>query len=295
MSAPASDAHRELLPRWRDLQTTTKLGELTPPQTREPLVPLESDFLTEKITDWQRERSVPFAAEVVGAALVLQRPAEAQEAAEFVLANQVHATPAILDLAARITNNEPTAPAPTTLTRTILHERIRTLKASVRFEPHNAFAWTELARLYTSVGLSTKVVQCMDVALGLAPNNRYVLRSAARLHTHTNDNQRAHGILARAIVTPSDPWLVAAEISTAALAGKSSKLIKTGTKLIDAQRFAHFDLAELAGALATQDAKAGDLRRARKLFRSSLQAPNENVVAQARWAATQSTSTHNSP
>ena len=120
----------------------------------------------------------------------------------------------------------------------------------------------------------------------LAPNNRYVLRSAARLHTHTGDPERANDILRHGKATNADPWLLATELSTANLAGKAQKHANVARKLLEARRHSPFELAELASSLATLDAHAADFKRARNFFRRSMAEPNENVVAQARWAAT---------
>jgi tetratricopeptide (TPR) repeat protein len=62
--------------------------------------------------------------------------------------------------------------------------------------------------------------------------------------------------------------------------------VKAGHRLIEQRKFSSFDLSELASALATLDARGGNLRRGRRLFQFSLTDPNENVVAQARWATT---------
>jgi Flp pilus assembly protein TadD len=284
MSAPLSDDHREIIPRWHDLATTIANGELTPP--RREANPLPADFLRDKLSDFRREGTLAFASEVVGAALVLGREDEAKDAALSVLANRSQATSAAITLAEQILTNRK-SPAPPKLSRTTLQEAIRAARRITTNHPRNAFAWAELARNYATLGVIDKATKAMDVALGLGPNNRYLLRSSARLYTHQGDRERAHRLLRNSDATPYDPWLLAAELSTASLAGKTPQFAKAARQLLDAGRFSPFDLAELASALGTLDAKSADLRRARRLFRLALERPNENVVAQARWAATQ--------
>jgi hypothetical protein len=57
----------------------------------------------------------------------------------------------------------------------------------------------------------------MMTALQLAPQNRHVLRSAARLFLHVGDPECAHDLVARNDATKNDPWLIAAEIAIAYL------------------------------------------------------------------------------
>jgi tetratricopeptide (TPR) repeat protein len=84
--------------------------------------------------------------------------------------------------------------------------------------------------------------------------------------------------------TLTDPWLLSAEIAAATVAGHSSRHIKRGRALLAAGHHSPRHLTELASALATVEMNDGNLPRARKLFRASLQAPNDNSVAQAGWA-----------
>jgi tetratricopeptide (TPR) repeat protein len=284
MSAPLSDERREIIPRWRDLQTTMAAGELTP--SRRGPTPIPADFLRDKLADWRREQTLPFANEVIGAALVLGRIHESKDAANFVLANRSQATSAAIVLAERILTS-PYPGAQSNLNLQTPREAIRTARIITRSHPRNAFAWVELARNYATVGVMDKAIRAITVALSLGPDNRHILRSGARLYTHQGNRDRAHQLLRDSDATPYDPWLLAAELSTASLAGKTPRFTKVARQLLEAGKFSSFELAELASALGTLDAKAADLRRARKLFRLALEQPNENVVAQARWAATQ--------
>ena len=70
MSAPLSDDIREIVPRWRDLKSTIQLGELRPLQSDRQVISLPTALLEDKLVDWETERSLPYAAEVVGAAFV---------------------------------------------------------------------------------------------------------------------------------------------------------------------------------------------------------------------------------
>src|SRR5207249_126382 len=82
-----------------------------------------------------------------------------------------------------------------------------------------------------------------------------------------------------------DPWLVAAEVAVSPLAGRTSRLIKHGRRLLESHQFEPIAVSELASAIGTEDLAAGSVRRARQLFGSSLNDPTENAVAQAEWAS----------
>ena len=103
--------------------------------------------------------------------------------------------------------------------------------------------------------------------------------------TQNGVRRNAGEILARAESTSEDPWLIASEIATARLAGKEPEYVKAARRIIESRSVSDSDKTELASSLGTLEAQAGELRRARKLFRTSLLQPNDNAVAQARWAS----------
>src|SRR5437868_434116 len=124
----------------------------------------------------------------------------------------------------------------------------------------------------------------MDVAVGLAPTNRFVLRSASRLYIHVGRKGKAHHILERAESTKYDPWLLSAEIAAASAAERTSKLVRSGERMIEDESIPIFQKNELGSAIATLELAHGKIKRARNLFRDALTAPTENTVAQADWA-----------
>src|SRR5207247_5402102 len=135
-----------------------------------------SESLDSLLADWKDNRSLSFAADLVGAALVDGTPERAHDAAQF-----------ILDLG----NEAPTSA--TALARSVLGLRsqeapevlqspdaqtaiIGRLKAQLREAPRNPTVWVDLARAYTLRGQTEPAVRAMRAALGLAPGNRFVLR-----------------------------------------------------------------------------------------------------------------------
>ncbi|MGB7587242.1 MAG: hypothetical protein WBM00_00880 [Solirubrobacterales bacterium] len=140
-----------------------------------------------------------------------------------------------------------------------------------------------MARYYTILGQRKQASTAMKVALGLMPNHRYVLRAAARLAVHHGKLEDAHSVIVRAPRTPSDPWLVAAELATAGAAGVRPKLVKRGRRMVKEGDFPPRSTSELASALGTLEFRAGSDRKARRLIEASLEAPNDNAIAQGEW------------
>jgi len=125
----------------------------------------------------------------------------------------------------------------------------------------------------------------MRNALTLAPANRFILRSAARLWVHRDLPDRALHLLRSSEVLAYDPWIVAAEIATSTLVGVTPRSLKKGLEFIAHKRFPPLHLSELASAIATLELEAGSRRKARRLFQFALVEPTENAVAQAELAS----------
>jgi len=137
------------------------------------------------------------------------------------------------------------------------------------------------------VGEGSNAVRSMDVALSLSPNNRHVLRSAARLYFQTGDYDKSYEIIRNNAATPTDPWLMAAEVALADYARKGSFFAKRGLLLLDSETQWPSQISELAGALGTEVLKSGGNRRGRNLIRQSLGVPTINAMAQSEWISRQ--------
>lgn len=280
MSSFVEDKDRKIIPRWHDFRQAFLLGELDPihSRARKPIVDADFDG---KLRDWQHRRTLPFAVEVVGAAIVLQREEEAAEAAQFILSSETELPPGVLRLARRVASPaEPERASPDELPRP---KRLHELRARLRDAPRNPLCWADLSLQYAYVGKVESSARAMDVAVELAPENRFILRSAVRLYVHKGDPEHAHFLLLRSPATDSDPWLVAAEIAVACILDQTSPFVRPARAMLALESYAPRHLSELASALGTLEISAGSTRRARKLFAQSLTDPTENTVAQARW------------
>jgi Tfp pilus assembly protein PilF len=156
-----------------------------------------------------------------------------------------------------------------------------------RLYPRDPLAWVELALYQVALGHADAADRSMRTALGLAPHNRHVLRSAARLLLHRNAPDEAHTLIARSPVTKSDPWLLASEISLAEVAHRSPLFYKIASRMLDDGSSSPRQLTELAGAVATEELLNGSRKKSRRAFSQSMLDPTGSALAQGEWATMQ--------
>lgn len=284
MSVRRPEDDRDVIPRWRNPRSTAAVGELAPIRIGTGK-PISQAGRLEREHDWLTQKSIGFALDLVGTAIVLGATPPAREAAEAVLATaDLSGLPR--ELARQVLGNresdEPEIPMSDPTTPEV-RTRIKEFRARLKNDPRNGIAWTEMARHYTILGQRNQASHAMRIALGLLPNHRYVLRVAARLAVHHGKFDDAHSMIARSPSTPSDPWLVAAELATAGPADVRPKLVKRGRRMLEDGDFSPRSTSELASALGTLEFRTGSDRKARHLIESSLEAPNDNSIAQGEW------------
>jgi tetratricopeptide (TPR) repeat protein len=278
---------RDVIPRWRSYRETALLGELDPPPPATPRAWMDRPgLLRRRAEEWHAQGSLSFAADLVGAAVVLGPTKEALAAAEHLLRAEID-NPLLKQASQRLKElcdgeglqaESVPDPLPSKL-------EIRRLRRSLRKNIHNAIRWSELARFHTISGHSDKAVREMRIARGLAPQDRYVLRCAIRLEIHLGRSDCAAELVAENGMARTDPWLVAAGLGAAGAAGERSTLVRLGQRMLSSGSHSAFATSELASALGTIEARAGNDRVARRLFRQSLTDPTDNSIAQAEWAS----------
>jgi tetratricopeptide (TPR) repeat protein len=277
---------RNIIPRWRDSTLTAatqeggSLGAVTPR-------PLDMRQLHEKRLEWEQHPSTITATELLNAAVVLNQATLAHDAARYLLGANTTVPETVKHLSYSILEQEPPAAQLAFPPAITAKEQIRRLRLGLQRYSINPIAWVDLARAYATLGQLQRARQSMKVAVSLAPNNRFVLRSAARLYVHLDDPEQAHTILRRATATPLDPWLVAAELATATLAHATPLFVYQARQFLVGASIAPIHLSEMASALATLELRNGDIKKAKRLFRAALQDPTENTVAQVNWATQQ--------
>ncbi|MFZ0299703.1 MAG: tetratricopeptide repeat protein [Candidatus Sulfotelmatobacter sp.] len=273
---------RRVLPRWRDFRTTLALGELQNSKEAEPISSEDRDAIARRVEEFQIDRDIWHAADLLSSAFVVGDQENADLARNFILSNRDGAPEALISFASGASGiSRDFSSLKEDAQQGVIHK----VRARLRGEPRNAILWVELARLYTVQGDSRRALRSMTTAASLAPDSRFVVRSAARLFLHEHDAPMALKIIRNAAGAKRDPWLLAAEIATASASRSPALFAKIGIKRNEDDNVSPFARTELSSALGTLEMESGRLRKARQLFRKSLEGPNENSVAQVEWAS----------
>jgi tetratricopeptide (TPR) repeat protein len=167
-------------------------------------------------------------------------------------------------------------------TRKVLQQQIRILKDRINLTPRDPIQYVELSRIYSRIGQTEQATKYLMVACNLAPTSRFVVRAAARFLVHIRNYELAIKIVDGA--NPSDPWVQATRISLYDLSERAVRDIKRSRAVLEIDAHPRH-LSELAGSLATLEFGAGNVSRAKKLFKSGASDPNDNMVAQLQWAS----------
>jgi tetratricopeptide (TPR) repeat protein len=286
MSADWVAEDRDLVPRWRPFLPTARTGELETVGSsqdervrfREPSAVEEfraapglftaGDLLSQATVSGSKSEVVSEAARLVRG--IPDAGPAAQSLADHVLGD----LPAIDDVArAAEPFNEQTARA-----------RAREMRRILRDQPRNAVRWTDLALVHVNLGQLAQARREMDIAARLAPDNRFVLRSAARLYVLLGEPDRGLRLL-QTSDAKADPWVQSAEIALSERAGRRSTQIRQAKRAVESGSMPPFHVSELAGEVATTELRYGSTRAARRLMKAALIDPTENTVAQAEWAS----------
>ncbi len=281
---------RRVIPNWRTFSTTASLGELNNvANVRElPLLNIEH-----YINDWKNNKTISHAGELISAAIVNNfiNNSEAIEASKYILSNKEETTTVQVSLAKNILaiNNKKEEKLTTDLLDIIIekepiYRKINFLKKNIIAFPRNAIAYVEIARLYSIIGQNDKADNYLKNAYYISPNNRFILRAISR-HFAKTDIGFAHDILRKSHLTSIDPWLTSTEIALATIRNRSSRFIKKGLSLINSQNFQPYNLTELSSSIGTVELINGSVKKGKKLFNTSLIAPNDNSLAQSEWAS----------
>lgn len=235
----------------------------------------------ERLKSVWRHRPSPLSAyDLVSTAIVLDRLDEAKDAADLIRDG-----PDTPDRVRMVLAMDPNGFRDGILADPTLEagRKIGYLRKVLHQWPRNAICWTQLGLLYSRVGIVEKARRCVEIALSLAPNNRYVLRSACRFFVHVNDASRAAWVLRQSARTPGDPWLLAAEISCSHILGVSSPLLSRGIRVLEREALPARHVTELAASIGTFELENGSERKAKKSFGIGAKSPNGNVKAQLQW------------
>lgn len=282
---------RKILPRWRDFLTTAALGELGSQQKPSSGSLASKEALSEQLHAWTTAGGLGPALDLVGAALVLGLPqhSEVLRAAQFIEHHSSEVPGAASAIAGRILSPafDQVVADVSDEAREDIYRQIHLQRARTRVEPRNSIAWVDLARLHTIVGNLDKARRDIDIASRLSPDNRFILRSAARFYVHISDYAHALRLLRRTGSVTADPWVSAAEIGISTLIDTPSRIVKPARRLVEDPDLSPLAITELASVLGTLELHGGRQKTAKRLFLRSLVHPTENSLAQAEWASEQ--------
>lgn len=280
MSLLHGKSNRRILPRWRDSRKASRSSDFTSakPIGRQP--DIVGNPVPQATDDFKTEPTIGTAADLLSNALLIGDADAIKGASQFILQNEGQAPQSLIALARSVTGIDP---APGEIL-TSENELVRQTRRLLNLNPANPMLWSDLARHFASTGSPERAYRCMKVALRLAPDHRWILRTAARFLAHQNKGVEAHRLLVNHPRTRHDPWLIAAELACAQLAGRPPKFWRQANDIVRFNSFSPMHTSELATAIAMMELEAGERKKARKYVEKGLQIPTENTLAQVLWA-----------
>ena len=295
---------RHMLPRWRLLHRSIAEGEMSGTEagaknstqsylTEVGLKQTELEFLQHKAA-WDDSGDVYFAEELLSTALLLEKqtdPSVLRAAAK--ISTTGHLRDGIKRLAHEFLHDEEEADlSPFLRKEGLLRLEIHKRKKLLIINPQDGLRAAETALLYAIIGQRHISRKLMERALAVCPNDRYVLRAAARFFSHVGEPDVADDRLARSPRTRVDPWLASAHLATSALAGRSPTRWKSIKLMLDNDSFSLRDRSELASEAGTLVLRDGARRRAIRLLKFGAVDPTENTVAQIEWLGRKDLAVH---
>lgn len=276
---------RRLIPRWRPISKTLRTSEPAPASTQPQIsVPGDAALLDQSIIAWRANHSAGYLGDILAFGLHAELIPRVLDVAHQAKAAGLPITPVQLALVEALQSEQPVVARDSDAQsgKFPFQRRIRELRQLLRIAPGSTFALLDYAQLQAAIGRPDIARRALNSARTLAPNNRIVLRTTARFLVHTGDVDAAHAIIRRHAGAATDPWLLASEIALSDVAGKPSAFLARSRRLLAGSRIAPATLTELAGAIASAELGAGQIKAARAALRLALRQPNDNVVAQAQ-------------
>lgn len=173
----------------------------------------------------------------------------------------------------------------------VLAEKIRMLKRRALEFPRDSLIQCELARNYAILGQSEKSERHVLQALFMAPNNRYILRSATKFFSFWEAPGAILPYLRKAEGFNYDPWIQSAELASCQSADLDTRLPKGVLRALRTEKTIDRSRSELATGFALLELEAGLKNRAvNSILKAALYQPTENAMAQALWVGEHSSS-----
>ena len=290
MSSTFNNTIRQAIPRCLDYSTVCALGLLR--AERQHNIKSKPEFrISNVISKWQKNPSIYTAVDLLAEALILKdfESEDARRAANYLLNQSKTINPIIKELATHFLE-PPAINIALLLNISEPQERytnIANLKKSVRFYHRNPIAWCDMAINYATLGQIDKARTAIEVALNLAPNNRFILRSVSKCFLHFREPDRAVHLLRHSPLYNFDPWITSAGIAIAESADLPTRSINKAKALVEDDSLTPFSRSELSVSIGTKEMKNGAEKRAKTYMRKGIIDPTENALAQAEWMSSQ--------
>lgn len=273
---------RRVVPRWRNSTAAAASKDFQALRSAHRVRPVNPALLQIQSSELAEAPDLGRAAELLATAMRLGESGHARTAAQFIFKRRAEAPGVLVTVATSVLEGVQMP----LLTEHIASDAVAVarLRDLLKYRPRSANLWVDLARHQAALGETTKAQKSMHVALALAPDHRWVLRSASRLFLHAEEPLLAHRLLAQHPRTKTDPWLIAAEIASAQIAQRPPAFVRKARDMLRPHILSPSHVSELAAAVATLDLEGGARKNARKLLKLALQDPTENALAQVEWA-----------
>ena len=280
---------RRLIPKWRSISATLSKSESTSIDRNDVKLFLgDEEDLNKAIALWRDSKSPGFLGEVLSFSVHENLTTKIREVANEAIKSNVAATPVqrrfmqdfsqglIGDYSSQLLNES-------SISQGYPYQaHVSKLRSLLRAAPENVFALLDYAQFQAAAGKIISAERAIITARELAPNNRIVLRTAARFYVHARNPEFAHNLIKLHSRTPGDPWLMASEISLANTINAKPYFLSKGKRFIlDQRNISPAHMTELAGSIAIEEINSGSLKLAREHQRKALLAPNDNFIAQA--------------
>jgi tetratricopeptide (TPR) repeat protein len=166
-----------------------------------------------------------------------------------------------------------------------LKAEIRTRKRLLSTNPRDPLLLTETALCHANLGQLRISEKLIKRALSIAPDSRFVLRSAARFLCHDQRADEALSLLRRSPRLNLDPWLKAAELAIAGITGMPIQGWRKSRILAEDLSLSPRDRSELATEVATLEFSSGSRRAGLRQVKMAAEDPTENATAQVEFLA----------
>lgn len=276
---------RQLIPRWH---TSRKALPLQYPTLKKKNIVVNSTnshdpWLEEARSDWNKKRTVFNAVELNVALFMngMYEDADYLSTLSFLLDNYNMLAPGVqsfINSSAEAKETEFYA-----LESNMTDLSIRNVRGFLKRNPRDVFSWVDLAFYYTIKGEDEKAYRCLKTGWGLNKYIPFVARSFARFLVHKDNPEEALWVLSRSENSRNNPLLTSAHISIANSFDLPGVRVSNGRKILKNFSGDMGRVSDLAASLGTIEFENGNLKKAKKMFQTSLLVPSENALSQYGW------------